>query len=201
MAQLALFSDGCCNRSMEEIKTASIEGEQKFTIELPQLGDEVAIGPMHVQAWKESYVTKESGITEEDVDALIGHFATQTEFRKGTLVEALANPAKVLYRVIKNSEGKVVGFFHCEKTESTNEVEGIYLLDEAKGAGIGTKLMNEFLQWSDKSKPTHLEVFSFNRSAIDFYKKLGFVEVEGSTKLYKDRLPFIEMVRKAEEAF
>jgi len=185
---------------MEEIEK-SVEREAMFKIETPQIGDELAIGPMHVQAWKESYITQESGVTKEVVDALIGHLATQTEFRKGTLMEAIANPDKVLYRVIKNSDGMIVGFFHCEKTEIANKVEGVYILNEAKGAGVGTKLMEEFFQWSDKDKPTHLEVFSFNKTAIDFYKKFGFKEVEGSEKLYKDTLPFIEMVRPAEEKF
>lgn len=175
------------------------EKEPLFKIELPKVGDELALAPMHIKAWKETYVVPESGLTEEKVDELLQHLLTNTDFRKNTINEALTNPNKVLYRVIKNAEGKIVGFFHCEKTDTTNEVEGIYLLNEAKGSGIGTKLMEEFFVWSDMDKPTHLEVFSFNSTAIDFYKKFGFVEVEGSTKLYKDKLPFIEMVRKAEE--
>lgn len=170
-----------------------------FTIELPVIGDEVFIGPMHLQAWKETYVTPESGVTEALVDELVGHIATKTGFRKNTLTEALAHPEKVFYRVIKNDKGNIVGFFHCAKTDTANVLEGVYLLNEVKGSGVGTKLMEEFLLWSDKDKESRLEVFSFNDRAMNFYKKFGFKEVEGSTQLYKEKIPFIEMVRPPEK--
>lgn len=175
-----------------------IEKEPSFTIEPPTLGDEVAIGPMHVRAWKETYITAESGLTEELVEELIGHVATDTDFRKNTFKEALAHPDKVLYRVIKNAAGAIVGFFHCSKHETYNEIEGIYLLDEAKERGIGGKLMEEFLAWADKDKPCQHKVFAFNDKAIGFYAKYGFVKTDAPAELYKNKLPMIEMVRPAE---
>jgi ribosomal protein S18 acetylase RimI-like enzyme len=185
---------------MEELdKVTSAEKEPRFRIELPQIGDELAIGPMHLRSWKESYINSASGLTEESVDELVGHIATETDFRKNTLNEALTKPDQVFYRVIKNDRDEIVGFFHCTKSETANEIEGIYLLDEAKGSGVGTQLIEEFLAWADKDKPSHLEVFSFNEAAISFYKKFGFTVVDGSVKLYKEKLPFMEMVREAEE--
>ncbi len=175
-----------------------VEKQSTFTIEPPTLGDEVFVGPMHVQAWKETYITAESGLTEELVEELIGHVAIDTDFRKNTFKEALAHPDKVLYRVIKNSAGKIVGFFHCSKHETYNELDGVYLLDEVKDRGIGGKLMEEFLAWADKDKPCHLHAFAFNDNALDFYAKYGFVKTSKPPELYKDRLPMIEMVRPAE---
>jgi GNAT superfamily N-acetyltransferase len=177
-----------------------IEKKPTFTIELPKIGDEVAIGPMHVQSWTETYINDEFGITEEVVEELIGHVATDTDFRKNTLIEALAHPDRVLYRVIKNSKDEIVGFFHGSKNNAYNELDGVYLLNEVKGTGIGGKLMEEFLAWADKDKPCHLIAFSFNEKALGFYAKYGFTKTDAPIQLYKDKLPFIEMVRSAENS-
>jgi GNAT superfamily N-acetyltransferase len=177
---------------------SQIEKQPVFTIELPKIGDELAIGPMHVQSWKESYVTDESGLTEELVEELIGYFATDTDFRKNTLAEALAHPDKVFYRVVKNNKNEIVGFFHGSKNDAYNELDGVYLLNEVKGTGIGGKLMEEFLAWADKDRPCHLIAFSFNEKALGFYTKYGFVKTDAPAQLYKDKLPYIEMVRSAE---
>jgi|GEM_PF-2450317 predicted GNAT family N-acyltransferase len=170
---------------------------QTFTIEFPRVGDELAIGPMHVRSWKESYVGPESGLTEKAVDDMVGYLATDTEYRKNTIIEALENPDKTLYRVVKNDDGKIVGFLHCSKSGTSNILEGIYILDEAKGKGIGGSLMKEFLTWSDETKPSYLDVFSFNKEAFGFYSKYGFVKTDKPTRFFKDKLPYVEMVRPA----
>jgi len=176
-----------------------IEKQPTFKIEEPKIGDEIALAPMHIKSWKETYVTSESGLTEEMVDELLGHMLTNTEFRKNTISNSLENPDKVLYRVVKNSQGEIVGFMHGSKNEETNELEGIYLLDEVKGHGIGGALMEEFLAWINKNKPTHLEVFSFNERALSFYTKYGFEKMDKPVQMWKDILPFIEMMRPADE--
>ena len=155
-----------------------MEKKSAFTIELPKIGDEAPLAPMHIRAWKETYITPESGVTEKMVDEMIGHLLTNTDFRKDTIVAALANPDLILYRVVKNIHGDIVGFMHAHKEAEFTELDAIYLLNEAKGTGIGTRLMEEFLSWSDKSKPCFLEVFSFNDHALEFYKKHGFVKTE-----------------------
>ncbi len=176
-----------------------MEREPLFKIEKPKIGDEILLAPMHIQSWKQTYVTPESGLTEEMVDQYLGHMLTDTDFRRNTISESLENPSKVLYRVVRNAEDEIVGFLHGSKNEETNELDGIYLLDEVKGSGIGGKLMEEFLAWIDKNKPSRLEVFSFNERALGFYKKYGFTQTDKPIQMWKDKLPFIEMVRPADE--
>lgn len=178
----------------------NIEKQPTFKIEIPEIGDEVGLATMHIQSWKETYVTPESGLTEKMVDELLGHMLTDTDFRKNTISESLEKPSEVFYRVVKNNKNEIVGFIHGSKTEEFNELEGIYLLDEVKGTGTGVKLMEEFLAWNDKSKPTHLMVFSFNDRALSFYTKYGFVNNDKPTQMWKDKLPFIEMVRPADKS-
>lgn len=173
--------------------------QPKFKIELPRLGDEFALASMHIQAWKESYVTAESGLTESMVDEMMGYILTDTRIRTNSITESLTNPNKVLYRVVKNDKGSIVGFLHCSKNEKFNEIEAIYLLNEVKGSGIGGKLMREFLDWADKSKPCHLAVFSFNDKALGFYSKYGFVKIDKPLQFHEGKIPFVEMIRPVED--
>lgn len=174
--------------------------QPSFKIDFPKIGDEVDLAPMHIQSWKETYVNPESGLTEEMVDEKLGHMLTNTDFRRNTISEAIKKPDEVLYRVVRNNNNQIVGFIHGSKHEEFNELDAIYLLNEVKGSGVSGKLMKEFLDWIDKSKPTRLEVFSCNERAINFYKKYGFVKTDKPVQIWKDTLPFIEMIRPVEEA-
>ncbi len=176
-----------------------MEKQPSFKIELPKVGDEVSLAAMHIKSWKETYVNPESGLTEEMVDEMRGHMLTNTDSRKNTISESLENPDRVLYKVVKNSKSEIVGFMHGSKNEEFNELEAIYLLDEVKGSGTGGKLMEEFLVWIDKDKPSRLEVFTFNEKALGFYTKYGFIKTEKPIQLWEDKLPFTEMVRPADE--
>lgn len=173
-----------------------IEEQHKgFTFEFPKVGDELAISYMHIQAWKETYIVPESGLTEAKADELLAHLLTNTDIRTQTIKNSLADPEQVLYRLVKNSSGAIVGFLHGSKDEQFNVLEAIYLLNEAKGKGIGSKCMEMFLAWADTNKPSQLEVFTFNTHAINFYSKYSFARTDRPTKIYKELLPYVEMVR------
>lgn len=177
---------------------ANLEKEPQFRIELPREGDEELLAPVHIQAWKDAYVVPESGLTEEKIDELLAHLLKNTEFRKNTIAESLSNPDEVLYRVVKNQNGEIVGFLHGSKHETRTELDAIYLLNEGKGSGVGGKLMEVFLEWADKDKPCRLEVFTFNDTAIGFYIRYGFERTDTQLPLYKGLLPVTEMIRAAE---
>lgn len=176
-----------------------VEPLQNFSITPPKLGDEHQIGPMHVQGWMESYERPELGFTKEMLTGLVGHMATDLSYRRNTLTQALANPKKILYRVVKNGAKEIVGFMHGTKHDTHTMLEAIYLLDEAKGTGVADTLMHEFLAWADKDKPCTLEVFTFNEKALRFYARFGFVATNQPVQFYKDKMPFIEMKRLPQE--
>ncbi|MBY0310287.1 GNAT family N-acetyltransferase [Patescibacteria group bacterium] len=170
------------------------ERERAFTIKVPQEGDEISLAPMHIQAWKETYIVPESGLTGESIDTMLAHLLADTTYRKNVINESLTSPNVVLYRVVKNGAGEIVGFLHGTKNESYNELEAIYLLNEAKGSGVGGKLMEEFLNWADGDTPCRLEAFAFNDPAIGFYVRYGFKKTDTKLPPYKG-LSVIEMVR------
>jgi ribosomal protein S18 acetylase RimI-like enzyme len=172
----------------------NLEKGPMFKIELPKEGDELEIARMHIQAWKDAYIVPESGLTEESIDEQLAHLLTDTTYRKNVIVESLENPDLVLYRVVRNQSDEIVGFMHGSKHETFTELDAIYLLNEAKGTGVGGKLMEEFLKWADADKPCRLEVFSFNDSSIGFYVRYGFEKTDKEMPLFRG-MPVTEMIR------
>lgn len=177
----------------------SEQKQSSFTIGPPEPGDELTIGPMQVQAWHEAYLHPELGVTDGVIQDAIEFVATPegNEFRKNLFSEMKSDPNKILYRVAKDSKGRVVGFMHCTKHEDSNELGGIYLLDVAKGKGVGDQLMEEFLAWSDTSKPTTLQVIAFNDRALSFYQKYGFEKSQKVLEPFKEKFPLVEMIKPA----
>jgi len=174
--------------------------KNKFAITPPKEGDDVLVGLAHKQAWLETYFDPDNGITENEIENLIGHVAEESgaEYRRNVFKEAELNPDKILYKVIRSDDGRVVGFMHCFKDEKYNQLGGLYILNEVKGQGVGDRLMQEFLDWSDKSKPCHLGVFATNERAIRFYEKYGFQKIDPAEPLYKETIPHIEMLKPVE---
>jgi len=174
--------------------------KKTFLIDLPKDGDEVGIGLTHKQAWLETYLSPENGITKDVINNLVGFVVGEggDAYRRNVFNESRITPEKILYRVVKNNNGKVVGFMHCSKEETHNELGAIYLLNEAKGFGVGGELMEEFLDWADKRKPCQLEVFALNEKALGFYNKYGFLKTDKPAEKFKGKLDVITMARPAE---
>jgi len=93
-----------------------------------------------------------------------------------------------------------VGFIGCFNKGNEYEITTLYVLPEYQHLGIGTQLMNTAL--SDiltitHNPSLHLWVLKDNISAIQFYKKQGFVvSGEISETLYEDtKIVDIKMIR------
>ena len=93
-----------------------------FSIEAPRVGDEIALAPMHLQAWKESYITPDSGLTSEKIDSMLGEMLADIDFRKNTIAESLSNPDKVLYRVVKIVVAVLLAFSMVTRTKHTTSL-------------------------------------------------------------------------------
>ncbi|MBQ4437527.1 GNAT family N-acetyltransferase [bacterium] len=97
-------------------------------------------------------------------------------------------------RSCKNSvyehDGKVVGVV----SSSADCIEGLFVLPEFWGRGIGTELLNSAMSGKDE---LFLQVYANNERAVRFYKKNGF-EISGSGVCQMTSLPYFEMrkVRK-----
>lgn len=58
------------------------------------------------------------------------------------------------------------------------EVDNLVVCAEARGCGVGKRLLDASLEWSRRQGATHFEVavHAFNRDARRFYERFGFVD-------------------------
>lgn len=76
-------------------------------------------------------------------------------------------------------DNKIVGFIIYEYIYDRIELDYIYVLPEYRKNSIASKLMNHMIDFSSKANCLNitLEVNENNQSAINLYKKFGFVVV------------------------
>ena len=82
----------------------------------------------------------------------------------------------------------IIGFINYDIIFDKSEIEYIYVSNEFKRKGIGTKLLNKMIQDLKEKKVNNitLEVRSDNIKAINFYKKNHFKKVATRNKYYGD---------------
>ena len=176
--------------------------ERSPEIEIVLASEKDAEGIRNVQrdTWIATYPNKEYGITKEDIESK-GWGPARVERWKAIILED--SPHKRLW-VAKEGE-KVIGFCGATKSQDRNKLTAIYVLPDAQGKSVGTKLMQQALLWLDSEKETCVEVAKYNSNAIEFYKHFGFEGEEdipsGSMADLPSgkQIPEVQMIRKAEK--
>lgn len=97
---------------------------------------------------------------------------------------------QIIYIALVDKEivGYLAGSIHVENSYNTTsiaELDNMFILEEYRKYGIGTKLFNEFKEYCKKSNIQELKVTasSKNKNAIKFYQKNGFEEFETTLKI------------------
>lgn len=96
---------------------------------------------------------------------------------------------EIVYVAIDNDKivGYLAGSINIQNSYVTNslaEVDNMFILDEYRKYGIGSKLMNKFKEYCIQNNIEELKVTASakNINAIEFYKKNGFCEFEITLK-------------------
>jgi GNAT superfamily N-acetyltransferase len=113
--------------------------------------DAEGITTVYYKTWLATYPNKEIGITREDIE----------ESYKDSFTE---------------ESDRVVGVARMIRNENNNQLQTIYVLPEFQGKGIGKMLWAEAKSFCDPAKDIIVQVATYNQNAIEFYKKLGFVD-------------------------
>jgi GNAT superfamily N-acetyltransferase len=132
--------------------------------------DAEAVTEMHRASWAETYAHL------LPLDVIEARFADR-EARRARWRDILARDAFVAER-----DGRIVGFATTgpgrgEDLPRPRELEGIYLLAEAHGSGLGQALLDAALG----DAPAFLWVADGNPRAEAFYRRNGFVR-DGATE-------------------
>lgn len=126
------------------------------------------------RAWLCTYPNAEAGISRDDIeDRFKGRLDPERVQKRKADIETHSPDRK--YIVAIDGE-RVVGLCRAEKSAEEQRLNAIYVLPEYQGRGIGTMLWNEVRTFFEPTRDIVVGVATYNEQAINFYKKLGFVD-------------------------
>ncbi|MCC6520703.1 GNAT family N-acetyltransferase [Candidatus Nomurabacteria bacterium] len=136
--------------------------------------DVIQIQEVFYRTWLETYPNEEAGITKEDIEEYYKDRLNPKTIQKR--IDALSQlPPNQLFIVAKDGD-KVVGVCRIVNRETCNQLQAIYVLSEYQRHGVGNMFWDKGQEFFDKSKDTIVQVATYNKKAISFYEKLGFVD-------------------------
>ncbi len=127
------------------------------------------------ETWLATYPNKKHNITREDILEKDWESKERLERWQKTIAE---NGKNGTFTFVAKEGNKVVGFCAVSKEKNYNDLKIIYVLPKHQGKGIGRMLLNKAMAVLETAKDTIVEVVGYNKGAIDFYEKLGFIEFE-----------------------
>ncbi len=167
--------------------------------------DAEAIRDIQATTWLDTYPNPELGITEQDIRLRVEGVNGERiapRIEKWRQIISETGPTKEIF--VAKLDGKVVGFGAAGLDNDNNKhnVTALYVLPDAQGFGVGSKLMQRILKWLGSDHDIYVIVASYNQKAINFYAKCGF---QPTSRQVKDtpaqesgdaEIPEIEMVLK-----
>ena len=143
-------------------------------IQKPTIDDVRGIQNVFYKTWLATYPNKEVGITEEDIEERFKNRFSKENMEKRS-GHYLNLPHNQTFLIAKDGLN-VVGVCIFINKEEFNELQAIYVLPEYQGKGIGMMFWEKIKEFLDRNKDTIVHVAIYNKNAIFFYKKLGFVD-------------------------
>ena len=173
------------------------------TIEKAKSDDAEAVAELLRQTWLATYPNAEADISEEDIrlrtEGEHGERIQQNIDKWRKSIEA-ADGKSTTY--VARKDGKIIGLtFPVITPEGQHRIGALYVLPEAQGQGVGGELTQANLDWHGNTEPIYLAVAAYNKKAINFYKKFGFIETGKKVEDLSARkrglkeIPEIEMMR------
>jgi diamine N-acetyltransferase len=134
---------------------------------------------MALKAWTFAY--RRYGLSLKHIRRFVSERYSTDSFEK-TVFPSIEKGDSQFY--LATDKGRIIGYSNAGPGIWSWELYRIYLLPEYIGKGVGKKLLllaEDFLR-SKKARKYHLYVWQENKAALDFYKRNGFVKLEGKNK-------------------
>ncbi len=146
-----------------------------ITITKAQIDDVREIQMVLYQVWLVTYPNEKAGITVEDIEERFKEKLTEDgiEKRKQNFLD---NASQNEFFLVAREGDTMVGVCSVKIKEKYNQLQAIYVLPEHQGKGIGRMFWNEAMRLFDPEKRVIIQVAIYNKKAIGFYTKLGFVD-------------------------
>ena len=174
-----------------------IENNMKVSDALPE--DAESLLQINKETWLATYPNEELNITREDIEAKFKDMNSRLERWKNNLERQ--SPTSHFWKA--EDSGRNIGYAAAKKESGKHELTSIYILPQYQGRGVGYQLASKVLDWLGDEEDIFINVAAYNSHAIEFYRKLGFVESsETETSLVAQLpngkvLPEITMIKKA----
>ena len=146
--------------------------EIKISIANPE--DARGIAEVFYKTWLVTYPNEKVGITVDDIEDRFKNSFTEESLAKRA--DRIAHPKDNEVFFLAKDSDRVVGVCNIVKHPDKNQLQAMYVLPEYQGKGIGNLLWERAKKDLDLDKDTIVQVATYNTNAINFYRKLGFVE-------------------------
>lgn len=145
-----------------------------ISIEKPTIKDVKNIQKIFYETWLATYPNEEAGITIEDIKEKFKNRFSKQAIKK-RMDDILDKSGNTLFLVAKDGVS-VVGVCKIVKKENNNQLQAIYVLPRYQKKGIGKMFWNNAVKFFGNKNDIIVRVATYNIQAINFYKKLGFVD-------------------------
>ena len=146
----------------------------------PNPEDAQGITTVLYKTWLATYPNSALGITTEDIEDSYKDSFSEAQIKKSQ--ENLKNIPVNQKTVVAKDGNTVVGVATMVKSEYNNQLRTIYVLPNYQGKGIGVMLWQAIKDFADPTKETVVHVADYTEQAIEFYKKLGFIDTGKKVK-------------------
>jgi ribosomal protein S18 acetylase RimI-like enzyme len=151
--------------------------------------------------WLKTYPNIEEGITVEDIKEKFKMDET-SEGKKKIEEKKKRYKDNNINTWVAEDKDKIIGFCMAIKEGKNNRVGAIYVIPSFQREGLGKQLIERAFDWLGDGKDILINVARYNKQAINFYEKLGFVKtgksgaLDSAAKLPSGKfIPEIELVK------
>lgn len=143
-------------------------------IKKPIVEDAVGIQNVSYETWMATYPNKEIGVIKEDIEEKFKNRLSKEAIQKREF--EILNPQNNNFFLVAKENNTVIGICKAEKDAHENRLTAIYVLPEHQGRDVGMLLWKCILDLLGSKKSILVDVASYNLQAINFYKRIGFIE-------------------------
>jgi ribosomal protein S18 acetylase RimI-like enzyme len=156
---------------------------------------------IQAETWLATYPNAELGVSYEGVRQRVEGLKGEKVAKKiDGWRERIKTAGEDHAVFVARDHDRIVGFVTPGNIEGQRRIGALYVLPDAQGLGVGSKLLEKALEWNGDSE-IYLHVAEYNDKAVNFYQKFGF-ELTGRRfededgKALGASIPELEMVRR-----
>ena len=131
------------------------------------------IADVAYKTWLATYPNKKYRITAADIKYMYRNRNKKEDLSKRK--EDILHPKKGVKRFVAKDGSKIVGICGIIVDKKKNQLKSIYVLPKYQGSGIGYALWKNAEKHFNKKNKTIVQLAVYNTQAMEFYKKLRFV--------------------------